>query len=50
MKMLVKQLVEINPRADDNIFNCVQNINLDTCLARKKNGKLTTFRDEYFKD
>lgn len=47
MKMLVAKLLETNERADDNIFNCVQNINLNTCIAWKKDGKLTHFLDEY---
>ncbi|HKL74155.1 MAG TPA: ATP-binding protein [Clostridia bacterium] len=50
MKMLVKTLLENNPRADDNIFNCVQNINLNTCIAWKKDGKLTSFLEDYSKD
>lgn len=47
MKMLVNKLLETNPRADDNIFNSVNNINLNTCLSWKKDGIITNFLDFY---
>jgi tRNA(Ile)-lysidine synthase TilS/MesJ len=49
MKMLVKTLLENNPQADNNIFNSVCNINLNTCISWKKDGKLISFLDEYDK-
>lgn len=49
MKMLVNNLIQTNPRADDNIFNCVNNINLNTCIAWKKDGIITNFLDDYDK-
>lgn len=50
MKKLVKVLLETNEQADDNIFNCVNNINLNTCTGWKKDGKLTGFLEDYSKE
>ncbi|NLL55897.1 MAG: tRNA 2-thiocytidine biosynthesis protein TtcA [Clostridiales bacterium] len=47
MKILVKKLKEDNPRVGDNIFNCVQNINLNTCIAWKKDGVKSHFLQDY---
>lgn len=50
MKMLVNTLLETNPRADENIFNSVCNINLNTCIGWKKDGIFTNFLDDYSKE
>lgn len=47
MKKLVNELIKLNPRADDNIFNSVCNINLNTCIGWKKGKTFISFLDEY---
>ena len=47
IKHLIKQLKEINPFIESNIFNSVENVNLETIIAYKKNGKKHHFLDMY---
>ena len=46
-KKLIKQLKTKYETADINIFNSTKNINLDTILSYKKDGKIVHFLDEY---
>lgn len=47
IKQLIKQLKEVNPFVEGNIFKSVENVNLDTIIAYKKDGKRTHFLDNY---
>ena len=47
IKELIKKLKEINPNVDNNIFKSMDNINLNCILGTKKNGKYTSFLDNY---
>nr|WP_312578606.1 ATP-binding protein [Sedimentibacter sp.] len=47
MKMLVKQLKKINSNFDLNIFTSLHNVNLDTIVGYRENGKRHTFLEYY---
>lgn len=47
MKNLVNNLRKINPSIDSNIFTSINNINLNCVLGTKKDGKYTSFLDNY---
>ena len=47
MKNLVDNLRKINPSIDNNIFTSMNNINLNCVLGTKKDGKYTSFLDNY---
>lgn len=47
MKNLVNNLRKINPSIDSNIFTSMNNINLNCVLGTKKDGKYTSFLDNY---
>lgn len=47
MKNLVNNLRKINPSIDNNIFTSMNNINLNCILGTKKDGKYTSFLDNY---
>ena len=47
MKNLVNNLRKINPSIDNNIFTSINNINLNCVLGTKKDGKYTSFLDNY---
>ncbi len=49
MKQLIKELKKINPNVDMNIFKSLENVNLDTVIAYRKDGKMHSFLDEYDK-
>ena len=49
IKELIKNLKKINKNVDYNIFKSADNINLETVLGYKKNGKAYSFLDEYDK-
>ena len=46
-KELIKMLREKYENSDINIFNSTQNVNLETILSYKKDGKIVNFLDEY---
>ena len=46
-KRLIKKLKETNPDVDKMIFKSVENVNLDTVIAYKKDGVRHSFLDEY---
>lgn len=46
-KELIKMMKEKYKNSDINIFNSTQNVNLDTILSYKKDGKIIKFLDEY---
>ena len=47
MKELVEYLMKKNKSADYNIFTSLNNVNLNCILGYKKDGKYTSFLDEY---
>ena len=47
IKNLIKSLREIYENVDMNIMRSTQNVNLDTLLAYRKDGKTYNFLDEY---
>ena len=47
IKGLIKELKEINPFIEGNIFKSVENVNLSTVIAYKENGVKHHFLDNY---
>ena len=47
VKNLIRQLKETNPFVESNIFKSVENVNLSTVIAYKKDGVKHHFLDEY---
>ncbi len=49
VKNLIKNLKEINPFVEANIFKSVENVCLDAVISYKKDGQIHSFLDEYQK-
>jgi tRNA(Ile)-lysidine synthase TilS/MesJ len=47
VKNLIRQLKEVNPFIESNIFKSVENVNLDTIIAYKENGATHSFLERY---
>ena len=47
IKNLIKEMKEINPFVEANIFKSVENVCLDAVISYKKNGVVHSFLDEY---
>lgn len=47
IKELIAALKEKNPYVEANIFRSVENIDLDWVISYKKDGKITSYLDEY---
>lgn len=47
MKMLVKQLKQINPNSDLNIFRSLHNVNLDTIIGYREKSERHSFLEDY---
>lgn len=47
VKQLIRHLKETNPFVEGNIFKSVENVNLSTIIAYKKDGKTFHFLDDY---
>lgn len=47
IKNLIRQLKEINPNVDNNIFKSMDNINLNCILGTKKDGDYHSFLENY---
>lgn len=47
IKALIKELKKVNPDVDAHIFKSVENVNLDTIIAYKKNGIKHSFLENY---
>ena len=47
VKELIAEMKKVNPEVEKHIFKSVENVNLDTVIAYKKNGKKIHFLDEY---
>ena len=50
VKNIIKYLKTKNKNIDFNVFNSTSNVNLNTILGYKKDGKQYTFLDDYDKD
>lgn len=47
VKRLIQELKKTNPYVESNIFQSVANVNLNTVIAYKENGKTHHFLDDY---
>ena len=47
IKELIRNLKQVNPYVEGNIFKSVENVNLDTVVAYKQNGVKHHFLDDY---
>ena len=47
VKQLIAKMKEINPYVESNIFKSVENVNLKTIVAYKKDGVKHSFLDTY---
>ena len=47
MKELIKNMKKVNPNIDQNIFNALENVNLNCILGWHKDGEKHSFLDEY---
>ena len=49
IKELIKNIKKVNKDIDDNVFNAINNVNLNCVLGTKKDGEYKSFLDEYDK-
>ena len=47
MKLLIKELKEVNPNIDTNIFKSIHNVNLETVIGYRKGNEYKSFLDDY---
>ena len=47
IKQLISELKKVNPFVEGNIFKSVENVNLSTIIAYKRNGQVHHFLDTY---
>ena len=47
IKQLIKDLTQVSPYIEKNIFRSVENVNLDTVIAYKQHGERHSFLDDY---
>lgn len=47
IKNMISQMSKINPQVESNIFKSVENVNLDTVIAYKKDGIKHSFLEKY---
>ena len=47
IKELIKELKQVNPYVEQNIFKSVENVSLDTVIAYKQNGEKHHFLERY---
>ena len=47
IKNLIAELKKVNPHIESNIFRSVENVNLHTVIAYKKDGVKHSFLEEY---
>lgn len=47
IKALIKELKKNNPLVEENIFNSLHNVNIDTLIEYKKDGERHSFLDSY---
>lgn len=44
---MIRQMKKINPQVESNIFKSVENVNIDTVIAYKKDGVKHSFLETY---
>ena len=49
IKNMIREMKKINPQVESNIFRSVENVNIDTVIAYKKNGVKHNFLESYNK-
>ncbi len=47
IKQLIAEMKKVNPFVEGNIFKSVENVNLSTVIAYKKDGERHHFLDSY---
>ena len=47
IKELIAEMKKVNPQVESNIFRSVENVNLSTVIAYKKDGEVHNFLDDY---
>ena len=47
IKNMIRQMKQINPQVESNIFRSVENVNLDTVIGYKQGGVKHSFLDKY---
>lgn len=47
IKLLIKDMIKVNPNVDMNIFKAIDNVNVDGVLGYRKDGKRYSFIDDY---
>ena len=47
IKELIRTLKKTNPLVENHIFRSVENVNIDTVIAYKKDGVKRSFLDDY---
>ena len=47
IKNMIRQMKQVNPQVESNIFKSVQNVNLDTVICYKQGGVKHSFLDNY---
>ena len=47
IKNMIRQMKQVNPQVESNIFKSVQNVNLDTVICYKQGGVKHSFLDDY---
>ena len=50
IKELIRTLKQVNPNVEGNIFKSLENVNLDTVVAYKQNGRKYHFLERYHRD
>lgn len=50
IKNMIKQMKQINPQVENNIFKSIQNVNIDTVISYKQDGVKHSFLDNYNKE
>ncbi|WP_448921468.1 hypothetical protein [Eubacterium sp.] len=49
MKKMIREMKKVNPQVESNIFHSVENVNIDTVIAYKKDGVKHNFLENYNK-
>ena len=49
IKNMIKEMKKVNPQVESNIFRSVENVNIDTVIAYKKDGVKHNFLENYDK-
>ena len=44
---MIAEMKKVNPYVETNIFRSIENVNLDTVVAYKKNGVRHSFLEDY---